>query len=373
VNRVLVVTNDFPTRRGGIESFVFALCSRLPADEVVVYTASMPAGEQFDAELPFPVVRDPTSMLLPTPVVSRRVQRTFRRFGCDRVMFGAAAPLGLLAPALRAAGARRIVALTHGHEAWWARVPGPRQALRHIGESCDALTYVSEFCRSRIAPGLSAAAASRMVRLSPGVDTSRFHPDCGGEKVRERLGIGRGDLVVVCAARMVARKGQDTLIRAWPRVRATVPSARLLLVGDGPMRGRLESAARPLGDAVVFAGSVGWDEMPAHLDAGDVFAMPTRTRLAGLEPEALGIVCLEAAACRLPVVVGDSGGAPETVRHGVTGCVVDPYNPVAVVPPVTSLLQDESRRTTLGIAGRCWVESAWTWDASADSLRRLLA
>ncbi|MDP9442864.1 MAG: alpha-(1-2)-phosphatidylinositol mannosyltransferase, partial [Actinomycetota bacterium] len=119
MSRILVVTNDFPTRRGGIEAFVLALCERMPADEVVVYTASMPGAAGFDAALPFPVVRDPTSTLLPTPAVGRRVQRVFAAYGCDRVLFGAAAPLGLLAGRLRAVGARRVVALTHGHEVWW--------------------------------------------------------------------------------------------------------------------------------------------------------------------------------------------------------------------------------------------------------------
>lgn len=188
MSRVLVVTNDFPTRRGGIESFVLALCQGLPPNEVVVYTASMPGDAEYDAGLPFPVYRDPASLLLPTPAVAHRVTGVMRRHGCDRVLFGASAPLGLLAPALRRAGARRLVALTHGHEVWWARVPGTRQVLRRVGDNVDVMTYVSEWCRDHIAPALSPAARERMVRLSPGVDDSRFFPGCGGADVRRRLG-----------------------------------------------------------------------------------------------------------------------------------------------------------------------------------------
>ncbi|HET6920847.1 MAG TPA: glycosyltransferase family 4 protein, partial [Jiangellaceae bacterium] len=180
MSRTLVVTNDFPTRQGGIESFVYALADRLPPDEVVVYTASMPGDREFDELLAFPVVRDKSSMLLPTPLASRRIAAVLRAEGCDSVLFGAAGPLGLLADGLRAAGAQRVVGLTHGHETWWARVPAARRALRRIGDACDVLTYVSEFCRRRIASALSDDVSKRMQRLAPGVDTEVFRPGVGG-------------------------------------------------------------------------------------------------------------------------------------------------------------------------------------------------
>jgi phosphatidylinositol alpha-1,6-mannosyltransferase len=372
MSRTLVVTNDFPTRRGGIETFVLSLCHELPADEVVVYTARMPGAPAYDAALPFPVHRDPTSMLLPTPRVGARVERVLRDTGCDRVVFGASAPLGLLAGRLRRAGAERVVALTHGHEVWWARTPGTRQVLHRIGESCDVVTYVSGWCRDRIAPALSAPARERMQQLSPGVDPSRFRPGAGGAGVRARWGIGPEAPVVVCTARMVRRKGQDTLIEAWPLVRAAVPDARLLLVGDGPHRANLEKAAAGLGESVVFTGSVPWSEMPAHTDAGDVFAMPCRTRLGGLEPEAFGIVFLEAAACGLPVVVGDSGGAPETVLDGDTGFVVPPEDVREIADRLVELLTDRELARTMGERGRDRVVRRWTWQRAGEQLRGLL-
>jgi phosphatidylinositol alpha-1,6-mannosyltransferase len=255
-------------------------------------------------------------VLLPTPAAARRVEATLRHHGCDRVVFGASVPLGLLAPRLRRAGARHVTAMTHGHEVWWAAVPGTRQLLRRVGDEVDELTYVSSYCRDRVARVLSVAGASRLRPLVPTVDRARFHPGCGGEEVRRRLGIASDAPVVVCVGRLVRRKGQDTLVRCWPEVLARFPTAVLLLVGDGPDRGRLERlvAAHGVGDAVVLTGSVPWEEVPAHLDAGDVFAMPCRDRLGGLEVEAFGIVYLEAAACGLRVVPGRSGGAAEAAR-----------------------------------------------------------
>lgn len=370
MSRVLFVTNDFPTRRGGIETFVFSLCMGMDPDEVVVYTSSMPGDQEHDAGLPFPVYRDPSSMLLPTPAVGRRVVEVMRRHDCDRIVFGASAPLGLLGRRLRLAGARRVVALTHGHEVWWARVPGTRQLLRRIGDSVDVMTYVSEWCRERIAPALSPEAASRMVRLSPGVDTDVFQPGSGGAEIRRRHGIPGNAPVVVCTARMVKRKGQDTLVRAWPRVLRELPDAWLLLVGDGPRRRAVEELAQASGvaDSVIFAGRVPQEELAAHFDAGDVFALACRSPLLGLTVEAFGIVFLEAAACGLPVVVGRSGGTPEVARALGTEAV-DPEDVAAVATAILDALAG----VRLG-GGRkdVRIPDDWVWSSVVKALREQL-
>jgi phosphatidylinositol alpha-1,6-mannosyltransferase len=364
--RVLVVTNDFPTRVGGIETFVLAMCESMPPDRVVVYTASMTGAQEYDAGLAFPVYRDPSGMLLPTPAVGRRVAEVMRRHSCDRVLFGASAPLGLLAPVLRRAGADRIIALTHGHEVWWARTPVARLLLRRIGDTTDTMTYVSEWCRGRIAPALSPRARERMRRLSPGVDTGRFYPGCGGAEVRDRLGLATGRPVVVCTGRLVRRKGQDSLLKAWPTVLRTSPDAVLLLVGEGPARRRLGRIARARGivGSVIFAGRVAWSDVPAYMDAGTVFAMPCRTRRWGLEVEAWGIVFLEAQACGLPVVIGDSGGAPETLASADRGEVWRAGG-AALASAIT-------RQLERGAAVRASQPARlWTWADAAACLARL--
>ncbi|GLZ10466.1 glycosyl transferase family 1 [Actinomadura sp. NBRC 104425] len=371
--RTLVVTNDFPPRPGGIQAFVHNLALRRPAGSVVVYAPAWKGAAAFDAAQPFPVVRHPTSLMLPEPAVLRRAGDIARAEGCDSVLFGAAAPLGLLAAPLRRYGVERFVGVTHGHEAGWASLPVARRVLHRIGDTVDVLTYLGEYTRSRMARALSPAAAARMSRLAPGVDEKVFFPGAGGERIRERYGL-TGRPVVVCVSRLVPRKGQDALIHAWPRVRREVPDAALLLVGGGPYRPRLERLAASLGvaDAVVFTGSVPWEELPAHYDAGDVFAMPCRTRRRGLDVEGLGIVYLEASATGLPVVAGDSGGAPDAVLDGETGVVVRGRSVPAVAAAVVGLLRDPGRAREMGQRGRAWVEAEWRWDVQAARLDALL-
>ena len=368
--RTLVVTNDFPPRQGGIQSFVHELAVRQPPGSIVVYASDHPGSARFDAAQPFPVRRHPTGLLLPTPAARARVVATLREFDCRAVWFGAAAPLGLLAPALREAGAERIVALTHGHEAGWAMLPGGRAALRRIGAGCDVVTYLGEYFRQRLARVID---PERLVQLTPGVDVETFNPDVDGSAVRDRYGLA-GRPVVVCVSRLVPRKGQDTLVRAWPAVRVACPDAALLLVGGGDHRDELAGLARSLGvaDAVVLTGAVPAGELPAHYAAGDVFAMPCRTRRRGLDVEGLGIVYLEASATGLPVIVGDSGGAPDAVLDGETGYVVDGRDVPAVAERVVTLLRDDALRRRLGRAGRAWVEQQWRWDVLAGRLRELL-
>ncbi|MCW2875036.1 MAG: GDP-mannose-dependent alpha-(1-6)-phosphatidylinositol monomannoside mannosyltransferase [Streptomyces oryziradicis] len=381
MDKTLIVTNDFPPRPGGIQAFVHSMACRLDPGQVVVYASTWKGGQDgdgtevaaFDAEQPFPVVRDRTTMLLPTPRVTRRAAGLLREHGCTSVWFGAAAPLGLMAPALRRAGARRLVGTTHGHEAAWAQLPASRRLLRRIGEGTDTITYLGEYTRSRIADALTPAAAARMVQLPPGVDEKTFHPGSGGDAVRARLGLA-GRPVVVCVSRLVPRKGQDTLILAMPRILAAVPDAVLLVVGGGPYAGELRKLAARTGvaEAVRFTGPLPWEELPAHYGAGDVFAMPCRTRRGGLDVEGLGIVYLEASATGLPVVAGDSGGAPDAVLDGETGWVVRGGAPEQAADRIVILLGDPELRRRMGERGRRWVEEAWRWDILAERLKSLL-
>lgn len=372
--RTLLVTNDFPPRPGGIQSYLQALAGQLPPDDLVVYAPRWRGDShtRFDAKQPFQVVRHPTTLMLPTPAVLRRARKVLRAEGCESVWFGAAAPLALLAAPLRRAGAHRILASTHGHEVGWSMLPAARQALRVIGDHTDVVTYVSKYTRRRFAAAFGPDAA--LEYLPPGVDTETFRPDPAARaELRERYGLGDRP-TVLCLSRLVPRKGQDVLLIAMHRIKERIPGAVLVIAGSGPYEDRLRGLADALGltDDVVFTGRVPAAELAAHHTLADVFAMPARTRGAGLDVEGLGIVYLEASATGVPVVAGTSGGAPETVLDGKTGRVVDGRRADHVADAIADILADRDAAAEMGAAGRAFVERRWRWDTLGARLRQLL-
>jgi phosphatidylinositol alpha-1,6-mannosyltransferase len=350
VPSTLIITNDFPPRVGGIESFVSELC-RLLDHDVVVYASGSAGAAASDHDRPFPIIRD-GPLLLPTPRVAARATALLREFGSTRVIFGAAAPLGLLAPSLRRAGAQQILGLTHGHETWWAQVPAARRLLRRIGDSCDHLTTISGYTERRIASGLSPSARARLLRLAPPVDVQRFRPPA-------RPGI-RSAGRCIAVARLIPQKGVEALLQAWRTVldRSRSGARReLVIVGDGPLRPRLERTIQrlKLSASIRLLGALPSSGVISELQQASVFALPVRTRLAGLNPEGLGLAALEAAACGLPVIVGDSGGAPETVREGETGFVVPSGDHALLAERLMLLLDNPALAQDMGARGRRYV------------------
>jgi phosphatidylinositol alpha-1,6-mannosyltransferase len=380
MTRVLLVSNDFPPRRGGIQSYLHELVGQLLQSQndytLTVYAPKWKGCEEFDEEAEatgYRVVRHPTTLMLPGPSVDDRMRRLIADNDVETVWFGAAAPLALLAPRARDAGAHRIVASTHGHEVGWSMLPLARNAIRRIGDDTDVVTYVSAYTRGRFASAFGPHAALEYV--PPGVDTDRFAPDPAARaEMRSRYGLGDRP-VVLCLSRLVPRKGQDMLIRALSAIRERVDGAVLVIVGGGPYLATLHRLAREAGvtDHVIFTGGVPSAELPAHHAMADVFAMPCRTRGAGLDVEGLGIVYLEASSTGVPVVAGTSGGAPETVRDGVTGRVVNGRDVDEVATAIADILADPGRAAEMGAAGRRWAVGNWQWRSQAARLHSQLA
>lgn len=364
--KILCITNDFGPRAGGIETFVIGLIERLPHGTVIVYTSAQGDTAAYDGQwlsnFGVEVIRDRSKVLLPTPRVGRSVRALVRERGISKVFFGAAAPLGLLAKGLRRAGVRRIVALTHGHEVWWAKVFPFTLAIRRIGKYVDTLTYLGSFTRNAIARSLSTRARESMVRIAPGIDTSHFAPSDSAEQLKKDLDLA-GKRVIVSVGRLVHRKGQDTLVEALPEIVSAFPDAHLLFVGVGPHLEHIHKRAIQLNvlQHISFVGRVQYSELPRFISVGEIFAMPSRSRLAGLEVEGLGIVYLEASACELPVIGGLSGGAPDAVLEGETGFAVDGLNPSAVAAGVIRLLEDPELAKAMGKRGRQWIIDEWEW------------
>jgi phosphatidylinositol alpha-1,6-mannosyltransferase len=363
--RPLLVTNDFLPDVGGIQQYVSQIAARLP--NVGVFAPSNDAAD--DAELGYPVWRGPHRYLWPTPRVLRALRAAVAAHGATVVVFMAPAPLTPLGPALDLPW----VVCAHGAELVLpARIPGPRQiyawALRRADRHYAVSTYTADALRQ-----LVGADGPQIALLRNGVDLDRFHPDVDPTAVRDRHGLDSSPTIVT-VGRLVPRKGQDMLIAALPRVRAAVPGTRLLIVGTGRDRRRLQRLVRRRGvEGVVFAGRVPWAELPAYHRAGAVFAHPNRSRWGGLEQEGFGVVFLEAQSCGVPVVAGRSGGSPEALIDGRTGVLVDGGDPAAIAAALIGLLDDEGRRTAMGAAARAWVEQSWSWATIVGEFARDLS
>ncbi len=370
VPRTLLVTNDYPPRVGGIQRTLEALWRELPPDRVSVFAPSWEGAEDFDATAPYLIERASTSFIWPSPNVAARIHDMIRRTGTEVVLFGDAFPLAALGPRLAASGTPYLVA-AHGFDYWLSVVPGAHAMLRYM---TSRAARVPVMCSRFIARTVRTAVprAVPVSVLAPGADLKAFRPDIPTDDLRKRRGIGDRPLVV-CVSRLVARKGQDVLIRAMREVRRRVPDATLLVVGAGPYEDRLRKLAdeAPAG-SVFFAGEVSETDLPRYYAAGDVFAMPCRSRLGGLEVEGWGNVFIEAAACGKPVVVGDSGGAAETLVDGETGLLVR-GNVGAVAAAVGDLLGDPERARRMGEAGRARVERDHDWATIAGRLAAWLA
>ena len=375
-NPVLFVTNDFGPRAGGIETFIIGLIQRRPFGQTIVYTSFQENSAQFDADwlanYGVRVIRDRSKILLPTPRVALHLRGIIKKEGITTAAFGAAAPLGLLSASMKRAGVVRTVALTHGHEVWWAKVFPFNLLLRRIGSTVDVLTYLGEFTRKAISKALSARAQSAMVKIAPGIDVEHFIPT-DASSLRESLGLS-DKKVIVSVGRLVHRKGQDHLIEAMPEILKNVPRAHLLLVGEGPYREYLQNLVHQLKleSSVTFIGRIQYQDLPMYICVGDIFAMPSRSRLMGLEVEGLGIVYLEASSCGLPVLAGDSGGAPDAVIQNETGLVVSGTDNKEIASAAVALLTNLEASQKMGTVGRQWIVDNWRWEIWSKAFEELL-
>ena len=362
----LLVTNDFPPKIGGIQSLLWEWWRRLPPDSFAVLTSPYAGAEAFDAEQPFHVERTREPVLLPHPWMVSRINEMAARVGADLVVLDPAVPLGVIGPSLRLP----YDVVLHGAEVTVpGRLPGFRQTL----------AYVLRGARHIIAAGRYPAreaerAAGRSLPITivpPGVDTERFRPLTEDERraARIRFGLPTADEVIVSISRLVPRKGFDMAIRASAALRSSRPELTLAISGGGRDERRLRSLAAELAAPVCFLGRVDNDDLPSLYGCADVYTMMCRNRWAGLEQEGFGIVFLEAAACGVPQVAGDSGGAEDAVVDGATGVMVrHPDDERDIAAAFQRLLDDPALRRTMGDAGRRRAVDEFSYDVLARQL-----
>jgi phosphatidylinositol alpha-1,6-mannosyltransferase len=355
---------------------VIGLLQHRPFGQTIVYTSSQEDSEQYDADwlsnYGVRVIRDQSKVLLPTPRVAFELKKIIRREEITTAAFGAAAPLGLLSASIKRAGVSHIVAITHGHEVWWAKVFPFNLLLRRIGSTVDVMTHLGEFTRITISKALSSDAQRTLVQLAPGTNFDHFKPT-DATLLRKTLGLS-DKKVMVCVGRLVHRKGQDKLIQAMPEILKTIPNAHLLLVGDGPYRDYLQKLAEKNGleKSITFEGRVEFEDLPMYMCVGDIFAMPSRSRLMGLEVEGLGSAYLEATACGLPILAGNSGGVPDAVIHNKTGLVVNGRDEKQIAAAAIELLSNSVSANEMGMYGRQWILENWRWEKWSKDFEDLL-
>ena len=375
--KILLITNDFGPRTGGIETFVIGLLERITGHHVTIFTSKQGNTDAYDqnwsVNFGVRVIRDRSKILLPSLRVTLAAKKIAEANNIDVVIFGAAAPLALMSSSLRKSGVKKIIALTHGHEVWWAKIFPFNLAIKRIGKGVDHLTYLGEFTRQAISKALTDKSIKEMVKIAPGIDTSHFIPQPDAMQKRKELGLLEKK-IIISVGRLVHRKGQDRLIEAMPAILQKIPNAHLLIVGEGPYKNHLEKLVKKLSlkENVTFAGRITYDNLPSYLSAADLFAMPSRSRFFGLEVEGLGIVYLEASACGIPVIAGNSGGAPDAVLEGVTGFCVEGTNVAEIAAAVIEICSDAERASRMGAAGRNWIVDQWRWDIWSKEFNALL-
>jgi phosphatidyl-myo-inositol dimannoside synthase len=362
----LLVTNDFPPKIGGIQSLLWEWWRRLPPDSFAVLTSPYEGTAAFDAAQPFRIERTREPVLLPHPWMVRRINEMARDVGADLIVLDPALPLGLVGPSLELP----YDVVLHGAEVTVpGRLPGSKQLLGHVLRRARHVVAAGGY------PAAEAVhAAGRDLPITvvpPGVDVDRFRPLDAAERraARARFGFTDDTELIVSISRLVPRKGFDTAIRAVAALRADRPNLVLAISGGGRDDDRLRRLATELDAPVRFLGRVANDDLPALYGCADIYTMLCRNRWGGLEQEGFGIVFVEAAACGVPQVAGDSGGAAEAVADGETGIVVrHPDDVDEVVAAFVSLLDDPERRAEMGRAGRRRAETEFTYDVLARRL-----
>ncbi len=378
MSKTLVITNDFPPRPGGIQTFVHGLLDGLDPENVIVLTSKYKGWQDFDKLQKYKVFRYDTEMLLPTPAVTNFAIKLIKEFNCESVLFGASAPLGLMSAKLKSNGVKKTIALTHGHEVGWSFTPGLKQSFQKIVKDVDKLTYLTKYTFEKIKEAVPEKDLPKFEQLTPGINIEMFNPNLKQsqevQELKKRFRI-EDKLIVGCISRLMPRKGQDTLIEIWPEVLKSIPNAHLLIVGGGSYKQALQKKTFDLeiNNKVTLTGSVAWDQLPFYYASTDVFAMPVRTRNFGFDVEGLGIVYLEASATAVPVIAGNSGGAPDAVIDGITGFVIDSKEKNVLIEKIVSLLSNSELRNRLGKQGRSWIEKQWQWPSRHLQIRKLLS
>ena len=367
--RHLLVTNDFPPKHGGIQSYLWELWRRLPPDDVTVLTTPYTRAAEWDADQSFHIVRTKSKVLLPTPRLARHIDAVADDVGAALVLLDPALPLGLVGPHLR----HPYGLVLHGAEVTVpGRLPVTRLALRRVLRGAKVVICAGGYplAEAERAAGCPLPATN----IPPGVDVERFHPLSADERsdTRRQFGLPTDAPVVLGISRLVPRKGFDTLLRACGRLAGDGHDFVVAIAGQGRDRDRLERIATEVGAPARFLGRVDDDALPALYGASDVFAMLCRNRWAGLEQEGFGIVFLEAAAAGVPRWRAPAGERPKRSPTASRGSSSTPRTMSTPSLTLKTLLDDDAVRGRMGATARRRAVADFSYDVLVARLQTAL-
>jgi phosphatidylinositol alpha-1,6-mannosyltransferase len=376
---LLLVSEVFPPAIGGSGVLLENVYSRLAGTTAIILTdgdLGRPADIRGGLRIHHVDMRAPDWGIVRPACLRRHARLTsaIRRLSGDTAIVhcGKALPEGLSAWIAQRTGGPPYVCWTHGEELGFASTSRELTWLtRLVLRGARAVVANSRHTRTLLTSGWGVPDANVHV-VYPGVDSERFRPDGDDGGLRSRFASG-DEFVLLSIGRLQRRKGHDTIIAALPAVRERIPNVQYLIVGNGPERESLRALAdaKRVADRVHFVGAVPEPDLPKWYRAADLFVLPNR--IDGADFEGFGIVFLEAAASGLAVIAGRSGGAPEAIEEGVTGCLVGGRDPLELATAIVGLASSPARRAQMGRAGRERVEREFTWDAAVRRLHAVCA
>ncbi len=369
---IIFLADDFPPDVGGIQTYAseLALATAQLGEEVAVVASRQEGSQEIDEALPFPVVRVPTEGSYPVAALNLNAgaQRAAERVSEPPHCLVATkwSPEG--AAVILAYGRLRCLMVLLGHGGEFSHTGGnpikwlvQRAVLRRMALCLANSHYTAELF------GKAGVPSDRIGIIYGGVRPERFECDqAEAAAIRGEMGLGARP-VLLTVARLVERKGHDTVLRALPRVLEEAPDTVYVAIGEGPIREALENLARELdvADSVRFVGRVGAERLPVLYRAADVFVMPSRP-VRGELAEGLGLAYLEAAAAGTPGIGTHFGGIPDAVLDGETGLLVEPGDEKQLADAIVRLLTEDDPRHRLGQAARERVRAEFTWGRVAE-------
>ncbi len=371
VDKFLLVTGDFPPVKGGISTLLYELWKRIPPERSLVLTLKSPGCMEFDRQQRFKIVRTVRwpRYLRPLFLAVKSIM-LIRKENIKVLLCGQSMTAALSGYLCKILFGREYFVYFYGPELRKYKGLWP-SLISLLLKKADKIIAVSFFSKKEILKKVNLT-EEKIIVLTPGVDTLRFHPEVDSLGVKERHNL-KDRRVLLTVSRLDTNKGIDKMIKLLPAIRKKFPGVTYLIVGGGSEENYLKNlAAKITPESVIFVGEVSDRDLPAYYAVADMFILLTREVLKGNLVEGFGIVLLEASASQKPIIAGRTGGVLEAVVDKQTGLLVDPSNDKEIIKAIEKLLIDKSLAAKLAKEAREMVVRDFSWQKKSQRLMELL-